>query len=68
MNITRRDALRSATAAAVVTGATLAPLAIKAAGAKAALGGGTSAAMESQFTEECGAFRKRKKEKRDDRL
>ncbi len=32
MNITRRDALMGATAAAVVTGATTAPLAIKAAG------------------------------------
>ncbi len=39
MSISRRDALMGATAAAVVTGATLAPLAIKAAGAKAALAG-----------------------------
>ena len=37
--ISRRDALVGATAAAVVTGATMAPLAIKAAGAKAALAG-----------------------------
>ncbi len=35
MNITRRDALVGATAAAVVTGAITAPLAIKAAGVKA---------------------------------
>ena len=39
MNITRRDALLGATAAAVVTGLTTAPLAIKAAGVKAALAG-----------------------------
>ena len=39
MNITRRDALLGATAAAVVTGAITAPLAIKAAGVKAALAG-----------------------------
>ena len=39
MNITRRDALLGATAAAAVTGLTAAPLAIKAAGVKAALGG-----------------------------
>jgi len=38
MNITRRNALRGATAAAVVTGAITVPLAIKAAGVKAALG------------------------------
>jgi len=38
MNITRRDALLGATAAAVVTGAATAPLAIKAAGVQAALG------------------------------
>ncbi len=37
MNITRRDALLGATAAAAVTGAATAPLAIKAAGVKAAL-------------------------------
>ncbi len=37
MDITRRNALLGATAAAVVTGATTAPLAIKAAGVKAAL-------------------------------
>ncbi len=36
MNITRRDALLGATAAAVATGAITAPLAIKAAGVKAA--------------------------------
>ncbi len=38
-DMTRRDALLGATAAAVVTGAITAPLAIKAAGVKAALGG-----------------------------
>ena len=38
MNITRRDALLGATAAAVVTGLTVAPLAIKAAGVKALAG------------------------------
>ena len=37
MDITRRNALLGATAAAVVTGASTAPLAIKAAGVKAAL-------------------------------
>ena len=37
MQISRRDALMGATAAAVVTGATVVPLAIKAAGVKAAL-------------------------------
>ncbi len=39
MSISRRDALLGATAAAVVTGLTTAPLAIKAAGVKAALAG-----------------------------
>ncbi len=39
MNITRRYALLGATAAAAVTGLTVAPLAIKAAGVKAALAG-----------------------------
>ncbi len=39
MSISRRDALLGATAAAVVTGAITAPLAIKAAGAKTALAG-----------------------------
>ncbi len=39
MNITRRDALLGATAAAVVTSAATAPLAIKAAGVQAALAG-----------------------------
>ncbi len=39
MSISRRDAMLGATAAAVVTGATVVPLAIKAAGVKAALGG-----------------------------
>jgi hypothetical protein len=39
MNISRRDALLGATAAAAVTGLTVAPLAMKAAGVKAALAG-----------------------------
>ncbi len=39
MNISRRSALLGATAAAAVTGLTVAPLAMKAAGAKAALAG-----------------------------
>ncbi len=39
MNITRRDALMGATAAAVVTGATTAPLAIKAVAVKTSLAG-----------------------------
>ncbi len=39
MNISRRDALLGATAATVVTGAITAPLAIKAAGVRAALAG-----------------------------
>lgn len=39
MNITRRDALLGATAAAAVTGAATIPLAMKAAGVKAALAG-----------------------------
>ena len=39
LDITRRDALLGATAAAVVTGATTIPLAIKASGVKAALRG-----------------------------
>ena len=43
MNITRRDALRGATAAAVVTGAITAPLALKAAGVKAALASASDA-------------------------
>ena len=43
MNITRRDALLGATAAAVVTGAAVVPLAIKAAGVKVALAGDPAA-------------------------
>ncbi len=45
MNLSRRDALLGATAAAVVTGAITAPLAIKAASVKAALGGEPIAAQ-----------------------
>ena len=49
MSISRRDALRGATAAAVITGAITAPLAIKAAGAKAALGGEPLVALEAEL-------------------
>ncbi len=45
MNITRRDALLGATAAAITTAATTAPLAIKAAGVKAALAGTSDPAI-----------------------
>ena len=43
MSISRRDALKGATAAAVVTGTLTAPLAIKAAGVKAALASASDA-------------------------
>ncbi len=43
MQISRRDALRGATAAAVITGAATVPLAIKAAGVKAALASASDA-------------------------
>ncbi len=49
MNITRRDALLGATAAAAVTGLTVAPLAIKAAGVKAALAGDPVLALEREW-------------------
>ena len=49
--ITRRDALLGATAAAAVTGLTAAPLAIKAAGVKAALGGATEDPLVSLWQE-----------------
>ena len=52
MSISRRDALLGATAAAAVTGLTTAPLAIKAAGVKAALAGPTDEpliAMEREW-------------------
>ena len=45
MQISRRDALRGATAAAVVTGAVTAPLAFKAVNVKAALAGDPDAAL-----------------------
>ena len=51
MNITRRDALLGATAAAAVTGAITAPLAIKAAGVKAALAGATEDPLVSLWRE-----------------
>ena len=51
MSISRRDALMGATAAAVVTGAITAPLAIQAVGVKAALGGEPLAALESELIE-----------------
>ncbi len=49
MQITRRDALLGATAAAAVTGLTVAPLSMKAAGAKAALAGDPLLAMEREW-------------------
>ncbi len=49
MQISRRDALLGATAAAVVTGATSAPLAHKAAGVKAALAGDPAVALSQQL-------------------
>ena len=49
MNITRRDALMGVTAAAAVTGLTVAPLAIKAAGVKAALAGDPVLALEREW-------------------
>ena len=49
MSISRRDALLGATAAAAVTGLTAAPLAIKAAGVKAALGGDPVLALEREW-------------------
>ncbi len=49
MRITRRNALMGATAAAVVTGAITAPIAIKAAGVRAALGGEPLVAMEQEW-------------------
>ncbi len=48
-NISRRDALMGATAAAVVTGAIAAPLALKSAGVKAALGGDTVQADDAHL-------------------
>ncbi len=48
MNITRRDALLGATAAAAVTGLTVAPLAIKASGVKAALAGDPVVGLAAQ--------------------
>ena len=61
MSISRRDALMGATAAAVVTGAITAPLAIKAAGVEAALAGDPDAALlaqVAQFHEVREAFRR----------
>ncbi len=48
MNITRRDALLGATAAAAVTGLTAAPLAFKATGVKAALAGDPVVGLAAQ--------------------
>ncbi len=48
MQISRRNALMGATAAAVVTGAATAPLAIKAAGVEAALGGDPAVNLAAQ--------------------
>ena len=50
-NITRRDALLGATAAAAVTGLTVAPLAMKAAGVKAALAGAIEEPLVSLWQE-----------------
>ena len=49
MSISRRDALLGATAAAVVTGAATAPLAMKAAGVKAALAGDPVIGLSEQL-------------------
>ena len=49
MSISRRDALLGATAAAVVTGATTAPLAMKAAGVKTALAGDPVIGLSEQL-------------------
>ena len=51
MNITRRDALMGATAAAAVTGLTVAPLAMKAAGVKMALAAapGTAVSLDPEI-------------------
>ncbi len=49
MQISRRDALMGATAAAVVTGVTTAPLAIKTAGVKAALDGDPVIGLSEQL-------------------
>ena len=51
MQISRRNALLGATAAAVVTGAATAPLAIKAAGVKAALASEPLVALEAELIE-----------------
>ncbi len=60
MQISRRDALMGATAAAVVTGTTAAPLAIKAAGVEAALAGdpaiGLSDQLRATWTAWCSAM------------
>ena len=49
MQISRRDALMGATAAAVVTGAITAPLAIKSAGVQAVLAGDPVVALVAQL-------------------
>ena len=51
MQISRRDALMGATAAAAVTGLTVAPLGIKAAGVRAALAGEPLVALETELIE-----------------
>ena len=51
MSISRRDALMGATAAAVITGAITAPLALKAAGVKVALAGEPLVALEAELME-----------------
>ena len=61
MSISRRDALRGATAAAVITGAALAPLAIKAAGAKAALASASDARIFALIEEHDRTFAEMRK-------
>ena len=51
MQISRRDALLATGAAAIVTGATVAPLALKAAGVKTALAGDPLVALEAELME-----------------
>ena len=61
MQISRRDALRGATAAAVITGALTAPLAIKAVAAKAALASASDARIFALIEEHDRAFAEKNK-------
>ena len=56
MQISRRDALMGATAAAVVTGATVAPLAVQSAGVKAALAADPAVDLSRQLRAVCKAW------------